>query len=619
MGGFLGDAISTAIKSGVASSGERAIEETGVPGQLLTNALRSGRQLMDQLEGTYSRAVEPDFKALMAKGETAIKSYVDFFKKGVVPADPEVGQMAVKHKSMMYDLYTQFKAQPNTKVAPLVGGNYFPNMAPEASLRGDAAQNRMIQHLITTNQATDAHDAMTKLGFLKSPEPSISSPFHHIESPRTLDLPDAREDPGVIYDYLTKGARRLGEIKSFGQQGEKLSPILSAILQGSGKADYTMARSITSSFLGHNFEAAPRELERNARAYEAVTKLGLSPLNVASKSVNMVSMSGLGDFVKGFAKTLAHPTEGEDFANNAGAVVYQVGKDMRKLTRQENQNLLSSAASKVYMNPSENLGRAQKFMRIVGANVGSIASQSEFDKLAQDSGNMIARRRLNTLGIDVDAALKRGSLSDVDKAKAGYNFTRMTMFDQTPLDVPKMWKDSWATRLATMYKNYAFAQTKFVKDQILKPALGIDGPRDIRPLLWAMVTFPTVGEIVGDVKTLAHGRSLDSRPDFKKYPFDRVIDNISQIGGFGIMQDSTTAMTSGDPLGAYRFITGPAVGDVVDTAIFPASTMRQKEAFMLRHVPIFGPALAEKMAPPAKHNPSMTQRGVVTKTLTGEQ
>ena len=108
-------------------------------------------------------------------------------------------------------------------------------------------------------------------------------------------------------------------------------------------------------------------------------------------------------------------------------------------------------------------------------------------------------------------------------------------------------------------------------------------------------SWPTLGEVAADVKMLARGRDLEDRPD---NPLARVLDNVSQLGAFGILQDTTTALTSGSPLTTYQFLTGPAFGDVVETMTLPGASAEAQKRYFLRKIPIVGPALVNTLAPP---------------------
>ena len=188
---------------------------------------------------------------------------------------------------------------------------------------------------------------------------------------------------------------------------------------------------------------------------------------------------------------------------------------------------------------------------------------------------------------------------------------KIVLGGRTVLDLPPVWRDNAAGRLLTLFKPFFFNQAKFLKDHVIKPALR----GDIRPLIYASIIYPIVGEAVADIKNAVRGKGQDERPDWDKYPYDRIVDNISQVGGFGIAADVINSLTTGTPTTTYQFLTGPVVGDLVDAIQLLHSTWDTRERAILRRIPTIGPALSRHLAPPKHRKPSALESGKITKTI----
>lgn len=608
--------VGKAYEAPLITSAERALtEDSSMAVKAFVNLVKDTYMKGLQYKGAIHNVVKDDFVKIAEKGDVEAKAFNEFHKTGVVPKDVETGLAAVKAKNIGLNLYNEANAV-GIKTQPLIVPNYFPAVPKEGMFDTAAKRQEMIDHLVATKQARNVAHASQLLGIQQGVEAPMRRIFHPFESPRKYKLDPAmlRDDLGVYYDYLTGAAERIGRARVAGPQGEKLEEMLSVIRTTDGEATYQMARRIAAEQLGYTFTARPEEAswERGMKAGIAAGTLGLAPVaNTLGGFANMITVMGLKNFVKGFGETVTNSAEAHEFGDISAASLLRSIREMKRLTGAENQSLLSKMSAKVLLNPAENMARNERWMRVLGANVGKTAAESEFSKLAKNSTNTFARRRLATLGIDVDAALRRGSLDTSDKAKAGFVFANKTMLSADSFSLPEVWRDSAAMRVLTMYKPFLFLQTKFVRDEIIKPAIA----GDLRPLIWAAVTFPAFGEIAGDIKMLARGRDQKDRPDFNKYPADRVLDNIAQIGGFGVAFDVTNAMAAGTPVQTYSFLNGPVVSTGVDILTMPGKTKSQNLSLALRRIPVVGAATAEAVAPPKKRVPGPLQRGVVSKAL----
>lgn len=610
----------------IITSAERVLTKDGSPAlQAFVGLVKDTFMHGEQYKGKVLNVIKDDVEKVATKDPTGAATNA-FHEHGIVPKDVEVGLAAVKQKNLALTLRSEAQAR-GIKVQPLVGPNYLPSMVKDDLVDTAEGRQKLIDHFVANGKTPKA--AAQALGFIQhNGETPLSKTFHPFESPRRnkLDPSMLRKDLGVYPDYLLGAAERIGRADVAGPYGEKLQELLEVIRGTDGQASYEMARRLASEKLGTTYMNHPESgsIERGIKAGIAMTTLHLAPIaNTTGGMASMVTLMGLKTFAKGFSELVADREASREFTNEAGPALYQVIKNLKRVTGAENQGLISKLSSKVLMNPSENMARNERWMRELGAVVGKNGATSEFEKLLRDPSNTLARRRLNVLGIDVDSALRRGSLDSGDLTKAAYTFSNKSMLTADAFSTPELWRNSPFGRIMTMYKPFLFLQTKFVRDEILKPALGIGMKQDLRPLLWAAVAFPTLGEIAGDIKSLARGRGMEDRPDFGKYPADRILDNISQVGGVGMAYDVTNAMAVGSPVQTYSFLNGPVISTGVDLATLLRSTSTSKQAdtlakqrasFLLRKIPVIGSAVTEAVVQP-KHAPTALQRGVVSKKL----
>ncbi len=618
MGGFaqvLERAASKAARAGVVmlrgglESGERSLARQGPASKLLASLLReheqtttieAGKLITPLLEGAEYIAKDP-------------MRHAEYYRQrvsGVLASDQKTSITATQLANTVDSIYHKH-VTAGFKTAPRVKSPYFSEMYPrEMFERSTAEYNQAVQLLMqrkgkTLAQAERTLDTFNPNQFIDP----ITGSFHPIESRRTLDLPElARKDVAVDLEYIVGGIRRFHEIKIFGQEGEKAKMILDQIRKESGESSYNFARGIYSNFMHHNPRAMRGQIERSIQSYEVASHLGLAVFAHPTKTIESVMIGGIVPFLKAVAERFANPKEFREFGMFAVTATHDAYRQARMLARAETEGI----GSKVL--------RATQFQRLINfqgmfhASLGKHSAIDEFAKLMENPNNTGARLRLKTLGFDVDELLERGTLSEDDLLRAGNKMDHIIMGGRTVLDLPPMWKTSMAGRLLTMFKPFFFLQAKFIKNSVLMPALR-SKDRDIRPLLYAAVLYPTVGELATDLKHLVRGRTMDERPDWEKYPYDRVIDSLSQVGGFGIAADVFGAMTSSSPTATWRFLFGPVAGDAVEAVGLAKAGWETKERAVLRRIPTIGPALSRYLVPPKHRTKGVLERGTVTKTI----
>lgn len=477
-------------------------------------------------------------------------------------------------------------------IPPPVVGSYFPRKYDSDLFAGKALE-ASIEYMLKTGQAKTRAGARRILGQHRSLDPTLSAMHPNIERRRVLKLPhEHRKDPGVVFDYILDAINRKNEIEAFGVHGERLEMLLDVVESESGVAARSYAETLTSAFLGHHPAAYSSLMERQVVAFEVATKLGLSVLSNIFQPLNNTLVVGVMPVLKALTQSVRTPEEFQSFGLRSGAAFMQTFADMKRILGAERELLLAKPFR------WSQFPRVESWNRVFSANIGRVAAEDALATLLRRPGNAHARGLLETLGVfDVDAALRRGSLTEQELFTAGKRLSDITQLPQTVLSLPPLWKLNPYVRVATLFKQYAFGQAKFFKDFVIKPALR-DG--NYKPFIYLGVLFPTVGEVAADLKELARRGTLEERPDWDRLPYDRLASNMAQVGSFGIITDVFTAITSGYPGVSAAFLTGPVVSDVADVMELPGKSLTVTERLLLGKIPTFGPILKEKLVPPER-------------------
>lgn len=584
-------------------SGEYTLAKQGGASALLGKLLRTWQSTSD---AEAAKVVVPLASGLehVAKDPLRSAEFLNYHVNNAMPSDRTTAITGIQTKQAMFQLHQKY-AQAGLKVAPLLDKGYYPEHYPkEMFQKGTEEYNKAIDIMTTRKKMTlaQAEHALD----IENPNPkrtALTGKYHSIESPRRLDLPEmARKDPAVAMEHLVRGTKRFHEATMFGQNGEKAKFLLDQIQKESGIGARRYAEQIYSHFMGH----APQidNWEKALSSWEIASHLGQAVLSHPMKTVESAIVGGIKPFVSALGELAT--SEGREqfhrFAQESGAVLQDTVRDLRKLVGIEHQSL----GSKVLM--YQGFDKVINFQEQLHVNVGKHAALNEFQNyLKTNSSNSIMR--LKSLGIDPAAVAARGTgLSEDELKLAGYKMSHIVLGGRTVLDLPPVWKTTTAGRLLTKFKPFFFLQTKFIKDQILKPALR----GDMRPLIYASIAYPLLGEAVADMKTIAKGKSLDDRP---QEVLDRVIDNIATVGGFGMAADVMNTAWTGGQATTLEFLVGPYFSDLAHAINFPAASSDQKERELLKRIPGVGPALARHLVPPKHPYKSLLERGTATKMV----
>lgn len=481
--------------------------------------------------------------------------------------------------------------------------NYIPHTIDLTKLK--ANQELTAQHLFQTGQFPDLQAATAFASDVSKGTPvyeayqrhfPMKTPvrFGNLEMARILDWPKEvlRYDKNVIPQYLSGAYQRISQAQQFGPDNEMLNEMLTNIAKEGG--DPHVAENILNRNLG--LEQTNRALAEGVGAIkqlQATTKLGLSAISNAGQSVNTATALGVRPTIEGFAQALK--PEGREFALRTGAVLDSTLQELR------NEQMGKGPMEKL---TAPGFGTVEKFNRTVAANAGKQFAQDRFAALIKNPADKRAIADLSKIGVDAQAALQKGALSEEDLLRAGQGAVNLTQFKTRPIDLPPSWSDTWG-KLLSQFKSFAFKQGEFLKNEVINPAR----QGNVAPLSKYLILSLVVGEGIGDLKALVRNRTRPTNLG------ERLADNVASAGGFGVVQDAINAAQRGQDA-MLQFIAGPTLTDIgkVGGALGLATQGKPKELnkFLLRNIPVVGQPLANTVYPPNQAYKSRTPD-----TLTG--
>lgn len=593
-------------------SGEGALRHSGQFGDMLVDSMKSWQDKSARQSGEYYTEMLRSMKPFM-KDKSVTKDIATHWQNYKNLPDGPLKDAITKAKMARLHVYGSMQ-QAGIKVGPMVEDDW-PRMYPRELFEGlnrDQAINRLRNQGMSLRQAEHLLDQISG----KSPR------AHNYETPRKWDLPGYRRDMGVLFEDIDKGFKRLEWAKHFGPNDEKLDILLKGMRESGGRAAYNLGLKYVSAITkSGSYYKGVGPWEQGLASLEVASKLSLAVLSHTSQPLNVAVFAGVRPAARAMASLVKELVENgslrssEDFALRSGATWTESMRRYRELYGQQTGGL----GSKILH--ATGFVVLDKYRRIFASVAGRHLAEDLWQELRAGVRPDAARAKLGQLGIDVSSVLERGGLSEDDLLQAAKRTSDVTQFTFDANQLPVAWKSSPGLRLVLQFKQYFYTQANFVKNFAIKPAVEYARTRgasgDIRPLIYMSLLFPTVGELTSDLREFVRKGTLEERPQF---PLERMIDNASHAGAFGIFQDLiyNTAAPSDMPI--WHFVTGPVIGDMVDLARLPVSKhpLADVEAGALRKVPVVGPYLSYKKRESSRTRPrkkGFLERGALTEFM----
>lgn len=407
----------------------------------------------------------------------------------------------------------------------------------------------------------------------------------HLEKARKIDesaeeilRPFLVDDPvAAIAKYFNDAYRRIESSRLFGNQvapktkkglprwnpDAKAEALIDDLAREYGReAEYTARETFLNAVGDPSSEILNKyvklgDLEgrilRGVGGFETGAKLGLASMaNVMQATVNgitrLANISGnpfttLRLYAKGIAR--ASRKEGGEFADRVGAALettlMEIAGESSKVGRFGEGVLRYTGFI-----------AAEKMQRRLGANIGRAYAEELAEKFVQiQQGAIKGRRSAKILAQMKELGLPTTrSITTTDIERAGLRFSNDINFRNTPDMLPLAWQTPYG-RLFTKFKSFAFHQSRFVKNNVIKPLLR----GNPWPLIWYASGASGIGMGVDELRRLVKG------DDRELSDTERYLRGITMIGGMGILQDTISQFHQGPEKGLAS-MAGPALGDV---------------------------------------------------------
>ena len=266
-------------------------------------------------------------------------------------------------------------------------------------------------------------------------------------------------------------------------------------------------------------------------------KLILAQVLQVTQQADIIGYTGWTNWVKGVGKALTQG--GKDQALEAGAIF---------------SKSLYEAVSGI-----EQHGFGEKFLQKTGLSwmdnfnriVASNAAPYEVNNLIKNPNTSESKAKLKDLLIKdsrIKALLERGYPTKEDLKIASFRLAKITQGTMRAEDLPLLWRENLAVKVATMWKSFAFHKANFVYDYILK--------HPSRFLRWITSTL-IFGDIAVSIRSLIRGKKREKG-------LRRFVEDFTAIGTFGMLSDMIEA--SNYPGGLAKWSIGPLFGDAWDIA-----------------------------------------------------
>lgn len=372
--------------------------------------------------------------------------------------------------------------------------------------------------------------------------------FGHLEYAREFDFPFYDPNPQrVVTKWILGAVDRLETIKEFGQKGQVLNQLLGAIKRKQGEELGREATRLVKVATGA-IESGPASQKISLfMRMISVPKLAFSQIINLGQNMNTLLATDLPSFGKGLASVFSK--EGRRQALKTGATLEGIIREMVEKGAGGEYRFAH------YFLKYNGFQLTEKINRTVAANAGIAYAKRNFNFLLKNPKDAILKQRLEELGIDVGQALKRGNLTTEELLKAGQRIANITQFRYRALDLPAFANSDFG-KVAFQFKTFAYNQTKFLKDQIVKEMTNGKPDRVIRTLIIFGIVFPMGGEVIRDVRSLI---TQEKRPT---KALDRYLNNLMTVGGFGILSDIYSSALYGR---LAETALGPTIGSITQT------------------------------------------------------
>lgn len=367
------------------------------------------------------------------------------------------------------------------------------------------------------------------------------------EHARQSNLEGYRTDLGSQLHHYDDMSRRIATSEVLGPEdiADPESPISKLIAQTRNPEQVT---KIVAQQLGRDNRPMSHEIEFINKLKTASTAYYLSKFALTNTSQIAMTplVANLNTTARALGKFLLSPKQVTRNAERTGAL-----QPVDHMIRTQGA---AGILSKLFL-----MKQSEGFTRTISSLAGDLYVQDLFDKLKKNPTNPRLRADIEKLTLDnADTVLAQGQLSTKQREYASNRVSELSQGLAEPIDLPYNWNRSPYVDLITLYKKFAFTQSKLAKDAIKSnPAKNI-------ALFLALSQLR--GEATGDAKALIMGQDPSKRGDIVGSPskaVNRMVMNQVDSQFLGLIADAIISSES-KTRGIKDFLSGPII-NLADT------------------------------------------------------
>ena len=469
----------------------------------------AARALQDLLDEVAEEAV---ILRVQVRGERERRDFVpleNYYPHAIPPVD------ALKHGPVRKDVVENLVRRGVRKSRE--GAERFLDDYTEYVESGKR-QESLLEHLVESGQARNKAEALAKLQRHREHVKRHGS----LEYAREVNLPFWDPEPlRVIPKHLTAASIRLAQIAEFGQDNQELNRLIKEIADAGGNADWVRKKVDAIVGWADRSEEVAEKISRGMRALQGF-KLGLAAIPNSTQGIlNSLLAADLPSTAVGFAALFRN--SGRRLAIQSGAIIDPV---LHETMREVSGNV---RALERYLR-AVGFTQTERANRIIAANAGAFYAKRMLQKLRVNPQHRRARAALEELGIDPDAARRRGKLTADEVLLAAKKFSDLTQFRARPEDMPEF-ASRPEGKVFFQFKNFSYNQTRLLYRALIRELGRKEFVRAFRNLLILATVFPMAGEVIRDIRALLTGRP---RPTDA---LERYFENLAGVGALGILYD----------------------------------------------------------------------------------
>lgn len=404
--------------------------------------------------------------------------------------------------------------------------------------------NKFLQGTVTRGEFGSLEDAAKAFAQdLNAEGKSITSRSSSLDYERKVKVPFYDTNIArVTSQYGEETIKRFAAAERFGKNDAKLKEILTKIRKEPKLGD--KARSLADDmeqFLRVAFGTTKsHSLEPLSRAMRMLETphLVFSAIQNLSQSANTLLASDLGSFIRGTSNA---------FKNENLIKQMEAGGFVQSFLKQAYQYNAGASKAASKMLSITGFAGSEIINRAIAGNVANEWLTMNFNKLVKEygaDGVMAVNSKppsfyaLKELGVDVEAALARGELTNAERALASFKFTEKTQFTGNPLDLPYFASHPLG-KVALQFKTFAYQQSRFALNQIAGDIAQKNFTRLGRDLLLLGTVYPMSGNVVRNVRSLI---TQEKAPNVIPTSIDEYVTSVFNSGGMGIVGDLIKAI-----------------------------------------------------------------------------